>query len=119
MRFRLASRFGALLIAACWLLTAGQGNAAAVKTAKAACDVVKAKVSASGHFPISVIAFCDMIVESESPKAYYVLALHSTRQCEGICSTNMGWFAVQKATGRVFEWDVAEEKLGPSVKVRR
>jgi len=29
----------------------------------------------------------------------------------------MGWFAVQKATGRVFEWDVAEQKLGLPVKV--
>jgi hypothetical protein len=110
---------GALLIAAGVLLTAGQGNAAPVKTAKAACDVVKAQVSASRHFPISAVAFCDIIPERESPRAYYVLALHSRRNCEGICSTNMGWFAVQKPTGRVFEWDVAEEKLGPSVKVRR
>jgi hypothetical protein len=27
----------------------------------------------------------------------------------------MGWFAVEKETGRVFEWDMAEEKLGPSI----
>jgi hypothetical protein len=29
----------------------------------------------------------------------------------------MGWFAVQKATGRVFEWDVAELRLGPPVRI--
>ena len=45
-----------------------------------------------------------------------VLALHSSRHCEGICSTNMGWFSVQKATGRVLEWDMAEEGLGSPVK---
>ena len=50
---------------------------------------------------------------------YYVLALHSRRDCDGICSTNMGWFAVEKATGRVFNWDVAEWKLGPPIEVHR
>lgn len=97
-------------------MVATQGNTAAVKTAKIACDVVKAQVSASRHFPVSAVAFCDILPEGSSAKAYYVLALHSRRQCQGICSTNMGWFAVQKSTGRVFEWDDAEEKLGPPVK---
>jgi hypothetical protein len=74
--------------------------------------VVKDRVSATGHFPISIIAFCDVIPEGSSPVGYYVFALHSKRACEGICSSNMGWFAVQKTTGRIFEWDV-EGKLGP------
>jgi hypothetical protein len=117
MRRRAASRFGALLIAAGVTFSATKGNTAAVSKAKTACEIVKAQVSASRHFPISVIAFCDIIPARSSPKAYYVLALHSRRQCEGICSTNMGWFAVQKLTGRVFEWDMAEEKPGPRVKV--
>ena len=91
-----------------------------MNTAKAACRTVKVRVSASGHFPISVIAFCDILAEPDSPKGYYVLALHSRRDdCGGdICgSTHMGWFAVQKATGRVFEWDGVEEKVGRLVKV--
>ena len=83
-----------------------------MKTANAACHLVKVRVSVSRHFPISAIAFCDIIPESDSPKGYYILALHSTRRCKGICSTHMGWFSVQKATGGVFEWDVVEEKLG-------
>jgi len=87
-----------------------------IKTAKAACATVKVQVSARGHFPISAIAFCDMIPADSSPKELYVLALHGRRHdCDGICSTNMGWFAVQKATGRVFEWDVTEDKLGRAV----
>ncbi len=119
MKYRLPWTFGAPLIAACALFYGGHGNTAPVKTGKAACNAVKTQVSVSRHFPISAIAFCDIISERDSPKAYYVLALHSRRHCEGICSTNMGWFAVQKPTGRVFEWDVAEEKLGSPVKVRR
>ena len=93
-------------------------SSAPVETAEAACDVVKDRVSASRHFPRSVIAFCDTKLAGSSPKDLYVLALHSKRKCEGICSTNMGWFAVQKATGRVFEWDVAEDRLGPPIKVQ-
>jgi hypothetical protein len=31
----------------------------------------------------------------------------------------MGWFAVDKRTGRVFDWDVAEMKLGQSIQARR
>lgn len=91
---------------------------APVTTEKAACDVTKASIAARGHFPVSAIAFCDMVAADSSPRDYYILALHSTRKCEGICSTNMGWFAVEKGTGGVFEWDMAEEKLGAPVKVR-
>jgi hypothetical protein len=91
--------------------------AAPVRSAKAACQRVKARVSAVKHFPLSVVAFCDPIAAADSPKHLYVLALHSNRQCEGICSTNMGWFAVDKRTGRVFEWDVAEMKLGRPVEI--
>ncbi len=68
---------------------------------------------------MSAIAFCDLVAPDSSPSGYYVLALHSTRKCDGICSTHMGWFAVQKATGRVFEWDMVEDKLGLPVKVER
>lgn len=103
------------------LLFAGAGipleplNAAPVRTEKAACDRVKTRISTIRHFPVSVVAFCDTIGAGDSPKGFYVLALHSNRRCDGICSTNMGWFAVQKGTGRVFEWDVAEMKLGRPV----
>ena len=90
-------------------------GAAPVATEKTACDLTKARVAARGHFPVSVIAFCDIIGAEDSPRGYYVLALHSTRKCDGICSTNMGWFAIQKSTGRVFEFDLEEWKPGPLV----
>jgi hypothetical protein len=83
-----------------------------VATEEAACNSVKARVATVEHFDVSVIAFCDFIVKEEQPAGFYVLALHSRRDCDGICSTNMGWFAIEKATGRVFEWDVADCQLG-------
>ena len=109
----------ASLLAASLLQSPAPVVAAPVATANAACDQTKAFVLARGDFPVSAIAFCDTVSPDSSPKGYYVLALHSRRDCDGICSTNMGWFAVQKATGRVFEWDVAEQKLGPPFKVHR
>ena len=88
---------------------------------KAACKVAKAVVAARDHFPVSEIAFCDPLIPAEQPKGLYVLGLHGKRDdCGGdVCSTLMGWFAVQKATGRVFEWDFTDfpGKLGKPVRV--
>ena len=94
-------------------------NAEPVQSRSAACARVKARYAALHRVPISVIAFCDMIAAADSPRGYYVLALHSNRRCESICSTNMGWFAVERATGRVFEWDVAEMRLGAPIRAVR
>src|SRR3954447_12518405 len=105
----------ALLCAAGLLPSTAPLDAAPVRAAKAACERVKTRVSAVEHFPLSIVAFCDPIREADSPRGFYVLALHSNRHCDGICSTNMGWFAVEKRTGRVFEWDVAEMKLGQPI----
>jgi hypothetical protein len=111
-----ASLFAASLIQ--WSAPVG---AASVTTEKAACELTKARVAARDHFPVSAIAFCDLIVPEWQPKGFYVLGLHGKRDdCGGdVCgSTLMGWFAVQKATGKVFEWDMVEDKLGLPVKAR-
>ncbi|MEO7187159.1 MAG: hypothetical protein ABIW58_01985 [Sphingomicrobium sp.] len=107
-----------LLVASSEILQAALERTAAVRTEEAACSSVKRIVAAKGHFPISDIAFCDFVVPKYRPKGYFVFALHSTRVCDGICSTNMGWFALQKTTGRVFEWDVAEDRLGRPIQDR-
>ena len=94
-------------------------QASTVTTEKAACDVTKARVAARDHFPVSAIAFCDVVVPEAQPKGFYVLGLHGKRNDCGdkVCgSTLMGWFAVQKATGQVFEWDMVEDALGQPVK---
>ena len=109
----------AALFVAATLLIAVAAKAGPVRTEQAACNLVKARVAARGDFPLRRIAFCDVIPRASSPASFYVLALHSNRECGGICSTNMGWFAVQRATGRVFEWDVAEDRLGPTISAGR
>lgn len=97
-------------------------NAAPVGSAEKACDVAKARTAALWHFPVSAIAFCEPIDEAHNPKGYFVVGLHGKRDdCGGdVCgSTLMGWFAVEKKTGRVHEWDTAEMKVGPLIKARR
>lgn len=106
----------ATVMAAGSLSLSPSAKAASIETAEAACAAAKVAVAARAHIAVSVIASCDVIGAADSPPGYYyILALHSARECEGICSTSMGWYAVQKATGRVFEWNVAGEKLGAPI----
>lgn len=86
-----------------------------VSNAEAACVVATARVTAQRGLPTGHVAFCDDIPEADSPAGYYVMALRGHCSEELCGSTNMGWFAVQKATGGVFEWDVAEWTLGRAV----
>jgi hypothetical protein len=108
----IGSKARAALFVAATLLVAVAAQAGPVRTERSACEAVKARVVDALLYPRSRIAFCDVIPRASSPRGYYVLALHSNRQCDGICSTNMGWFAVQRSTGRVFHWDVGEDRLG-------
>jgi hypothetical protein len=93
-------------------------HAAPVRTADEACEQVKTGVSFARHFPRSAVMFCDTIDPADDAKGWYVLALHSDRQCDGICSSNMGWFAVEKKTGRVFAWNVGQWTLGQPLRSR-
>lgn len=118
----ISARVVASLFAASLIQWSAPARAVRVTTEKTACDLTKARVAARGHFPKSAIAFCDVIVPEAQPKGFYVLGLHGKRDDCGdeVCgSTLMGWFAVQKATGQVFEWDINEDRPGKRVKVRR
>lgn len=86
-----------------------------VTSPQAACVVATARVTAVRDLPISHVALCDEIPEAASPDGYYIMALRA-RCSEDLCgSTLMGWFAVQKATGDVFEVDPDEWKIGSRV----
>jgi hypothetical protein len=79
---------------------------------------VKATAMVTGQrgLPISHVAYCDQIDEADGRPDYYIMALRA--HCfEDLCgSTLMGWFAVEKVTGNVFEVDdVAEWTLGQRV----
>lgn len=109
--------FGALFVAGA-MPGAAPVQAAPVRTGEAACAVAKAAVSAQRRFSVSRIRLCDTANPVHNPPGFYVFGLHGWCGDEICGSTLMGWFAVQKATGRVFEWNVAENKLGPPIASR-
>ena len=118
-RGNLIANAAALLLAGCAFALAAPADGRPVNSDKAACAIAKARVAARDQFPVSRVAFCEVIPVAESPREYYVLALHSGRSCEYICSTNLGWFAVERSSARVFDWDVGDWAVGSEVRSRR
>ena len=111
MLIRLAS-----IIALLTLPHASCATPQSVGSAEAACVVATARVTAQNGLSTSHVSFCDHIAEADSPAGYYVMALRAHCREEICGSTNMGWFAVQKATGTAFEVDdVTDWKLGRRV----
>lgn len=107
---RMISRAGLALLA---LSSTGCGGPRTVTGAEAACGVATEKVTALRGLPTSHVARCENMGEESG---YYPLALYAHCR-EDLCgSTSMGWFAVRKTTGEVFEWDVAKERVGAPVK---
>lgn len=83
----------------------------AVTSAEAACSVATSRVTAERQLPTAHVAQCDPVSEADSPEGYYVLALRAHCR-EALCgSTLMGWFAVEKATGTVYDFDVGESTM--------
>lgn len=73
-------------------------------------------MTAERGLPISHVAYSDQITEADAPYGYYVLALRDQCSEDLWGSTNMGWFAVQRATADVFEVDdLTDWKLGRRV----
>jgi hypothetical protein len=104
-----------MLVAGAALPLAPSAHASPVGTGGAACAVAKARVAARLHRRLSSIPFCEPLRAADSPRGYYILALRG-RCREEICgSTLIGWYAVRKRTGRVFEWDVGERRLGAPI----
>ena len=76
-------------------------------TENAACrQAIQAQIDA-GLYEASQIAGCDHVRPEGAPNDYYVLRLNS--QCrEEICgSVLLGWYGVEKGTGRVYDWDIS------------
>jgi hypothetical protein len=89
-------------------------NAASVSSDDEMCELAKDAVSAEGLYDKTIMAGCDGGV-SEEMSDYYILRLNSHCQ-EDVCgSVLLGWYAVEKDTGRVFVWNVADWSLGDEV----
>jgi hypothetical protein len=85
---------------------------------EAACVRLKkvvAKLDGSG--PVGLGWFCDFST-AQSDTAY-IIALRSNRKCDGVCSNLMGWYAVDWADGSVYDFDVADMKVGASLGASR
>ena len=105
----------ALLLAASLWQQPDAAQGVRVATAEAACARVKAFFTQERQVPDGVIGYCDPIDAADSPDGFYVLGLRSTRECDYICSNLMGWFAVERTTGRIFDWDDAEWRAGEPI----
>lgn len=81
-----------------------------VASPEAACSRAMEAYTAAYVQPLST-SYCDVIPDDAEHPELYVLALRSGRECDDICSDLMGWFAVKKATGRVYHWEVGEQRL--------
>lgn len=106
----LAARAALATLAA--LSLSGYAPKERVANPEAACSLAAAQVTARRRLPTNYVASCDNIPEAEGLGGYYVLALLAHCREEVCGSTNMGWFAVKKTTGEVFEWDIADWKVG-------
>lgn len=103
----------AATMALCLMIAPARGTP--IKSENAACARLKAVFIARYRVRPSLIDYCDRI---DGPRAFYVIVLHSRRDCDSICSTIMGWYAVEKTSGRIFEWDPVDDKVGRRVRAR-
>ena len=98
-----------LTAAAIWVAPA---QAKPVGSDRAACALARARVAIDLHRDPSSIPDCETVRLDDAPRGFYVLALRGHCR-EPICgSTLIGWYAAQKSTGRLFEWDMGEDRLG-------
>lgn len=101
------------------LAMADSGTASAIDVTHEhkACVVTKKRVSQTLKLTAGPISEwrCDFILPEFQPQDFYVLGLHGspcTSDPDTICSNLIGWFAVRKKDGKVYQWDVAEFRLG-------
>jgi hypothetical protein len=82
-----------------------------------ACAVLKRRIAKSDGIPetgpINMGWYCDFSPLSDTH--WYVIALRSNRRCDGIFSNLMGWYAVNRSSGSVNEYDVADLEVGAAL----
>ena len=81
-----------------------------------ACEVLQKRMAVHDGVPRRLIKttwYCDVTTDeyNDHPQ-WWVIGLRSFRKCDGICSNLRGWFAVDRTSGEVREWNVADMVLG-------
>ena len=86
-----------------------------------ACSVLKKRIGVhDGVAPAKVekLWFCDVTTDPDhSHPGWLVIGLRSYRECDGICSNLRGWFAVNRKSGEVREWDMGAFQVGARIGV--
>lgn len=82
-----------------------------------ACAVATARVAALRQLPATHVASCEAGSDSDVP-GYDVVSLRGHCREEMCGSTLIGWFAVRKADGAVFEFNVGDWTVGQPVSIR-
>ena len=60
--------------------------------------------------------FCDVTTTNYDHPDWIVIGLRSFRECDGFCSNLRGWFAVNRKTGEVREWNVGDWTIGDPIR---
>lgn len=85
-----------------------------VSSERTACERVVESVVQAGRYTRNIINGCGHASDEDAPN-YFVVRLN-THCREEICgSVLLGWFAVNKQSGRVFNWDVGEGQVAGEV----
>lgn len=81
-----------------------------ISSEPAACALVKKRISDQ----FTRVASCSFLPSAAtSDPDILVMRLNSSRPCNGTaCSNLLGWYAVRRSNGEVYEWNVGEMKLG-------
>ena len=117
-------RVGATLLLA--LVLAGPSANAAAKSKRplsnrAACARLMSVTGLDHIHPQETVPgakpWCDFASIAEYKFA--IIGLHSARVCQDGCSSLVGWYAVERKTGAIYEWDVNESVVGARVDVYR
>jgi hypothetical protein len=91
-------------------------TAISVTSEAQACHLAKNVVSTKGGYDAKSIAGCDFAEADDVPN-YFVLRLNGYCTQEPICgSVLIGWYVVQKNSGQVFDWNVADWKIADEVR---
>ena len=81
-----------------------------------ACNAVQTTLAAAKRYSAAEMAGCDGIIDDQNPDGFRVLRVNGYCEQDVCGSVLLGWYALQLATGRVFEVsDLSEIAIGSEV----
>ena len=104
-------RYGLIIITSAALACSAcevAADAKPVQSADQACQLATQATVEIGQYQASQIAGCDVVASAGQTSGYYVLRLNAECREELCGSVLLGWFGVERTTGRVYVWDISE-----------